>query len=228
MYVEARKWLVDWLRRQPIGPAGEGSLGMSSLDRYPTGVLHPVDLPVSGIDPTSANGEESEPALLDEQEETARRMGRRLRDRHAGGRLYRSATSYQASHRRHAASTPTPRRTNIVIPRDALAMFPTLPVVRNPSLRSKADGLRNPIAALEAEAGHGGSICPIGLTSATCHLGLPRRQTVAGSRRPMSDLAIKWTSGKPMSSSTCRHALETTSERTRNRPAGFNCSYLPS
>ena len=63
MYVEARKWLVDWLRRQPIGPAGEGSLGMSLLDRYPTGVLHPVDLPVSGIDPTSANGEDSEPAL---------------------------------------------------------------------------------------------------------------------------------------------------------------------
>ena len=26
MYVEARKWLVDWLRRQLIGTAGESSL----------------------------------------------------------------------------------------------------------------------------------------------------------------------------------------------------------
>ena len=43
MYVEARKRLVDWLRRQLIGPAGEGSLGMPPLDRYPTGVLHPAD-----------------------------------------------------------------------------------------------------------------------------------------------------------------------------------------
>ena len=74
MYVEARKRLVDWLRRQLIGPAGEGRLGMSPLDRYPTGVLHPVDPPVSGVDPASAGGEDSEPALLDDQddqEETA-------------------------------------------------------------------------------------------------------------------------------------------------------------
>ena len=74
MYVEARKRLVDWLRRQLIGPAGEGRLGMSPLDRYPTGVLHPVDPPVSGVDPASPGGGESEPALLDEQddqEETA-------------------------------------------------------------------------------------------------------------------------------------------------------------
>ena len=69
MYVEARKRLVDWLRRQLIGPAGEGSLGMSPLDRYPTGVLHPVDPPVSGVDPASAGGEESEPALLDDQDD---------------------------------------------------------------------------------------------------------------------------------------------------------------
>ena len=71
MYVEARKRLADWLRRQLIGPAGEGRLGMSPLDRYPTGVLHPVDPPVSGIDPATAGGGESEPALLDEQEEAA-------------------------------------------------------------------------------------------------------------------------------------------------------------
>ena len=71
MYVEARKRLVDWLRRQLVGPADEGRLGMSPLDRYPTGVLHPVDPPVSGIDPASAGGGDSEPALLDEPEEAA-------------------------------------------------------------------------------------------------------------------------------------------------------------
>ena len=70
MYVDARKKLVDWLRRQLIGPAGEGSLGTSPLDRYPTGVLHPIDPDVSGIDPASAGRGGSEPALLDDQEDT--------------------------------------------------------------------------------------------------------------------------------------------------------------
>ena len=70
MYIEARKKLVDWLRLELIGPASEGGLSMSPLDRYPTGVLHPVDPNVSGIDPASAGQEEAEPALLDDQEET--------------------------------------------------------------------------------------------------------------------------------------------------------------
>ena len=71
MYVEARNKLVDWLRLQLIGPASEGGLSMSPLDRYPTGVLHPVDPNVSGIDPASAGHEEAEPTLLDNQEEMA-------------------------------------------------------------------------------------------------------------------------------------------------------------
>ena len=70
MYVEPRRRLVDWLRRQLIGPAGEGSLRESPLDRYPTGVLHPIDPNVSGIDPASAGQEEAEPSLLDDQDET--------------------------------------------------------------------------------------------------------------------------------------------------------------
>ena len=70
MYVEARKRLVDWLRRQLIGPAAKGSLRMSPLDRYPIGVLHPVEPDLSGIDPASADHEESEPALLDDQEDS--------------------------------------------------------------------------------------------------------------------------------------------------------------
>ena len=70
MYVEARKKLVAWMRRQLIGPAAEGSLRMSPLDRYPMGVLHPVDPDLSGIDPASPGREEVEPALLDESDDT--------------------------------------------------------------------------------------------------------------------------------------------------------------
>ena len=71
MYVEARRRLVEWVRRQLIGPAGEGALGISPLVRYPTGVLHPVEPHVSGLDPASAGIEEAEPGLLDEPEDGA-------------------------------------------------------------------------------------------------------------------------------------------------------------
>ena len=70
MYVEARKNLVSWLRRQLMGPAAGGSLRMSPLDRYPTGVLHPVDPDLSGIDPASSGQEEAEPTLLDDSDDT--------------------------------------------------------------------------------------------------------------------------------------------------------------
>ncbi len=69
MYVEARKRLIDWLRNQLIGPAGEGSLRMSPLDRYPTGVLHPIDPSLSGVDPAAEPQGEAEPALLDDDED---------------------------------------------------------------------------------------------------------------------------------------------------------------
>ena len=39
---------------------------MSPLDRYPTGVLHPIDPGLSGIDPASAGTGEAEPGLLDD------------------------------------------------------------------------------------------------------------------------------------------------------------------
>ena len=44
---------------------------MPPLDRYPTGVLHPIDPGRSGIDPALAGTEETEGALLDDQEDTA-------------------------------------------------------------------------------------------------------------------------------------------------------------
>ena len=69
MYVEARKRLVNWLRNQLIGPAGEGSLRMSPLDRYPTGVLHPIDPGSSGVDPAAEPEGEIEPALYDDGED---------------------------------------------------------------------------------------------------------------------------------------------------------------
>ena len=69
MYVEARKKLVEWLRSQLIGPAGEGVVRMSPLDRYPTGVLHPVEPGASGIDPASTVGDDAESNLHDEPDE---------------------------------------------------------------------------------------------------------------------------------------------------------------
>ena len=69
MYVEARKKLVEWLRSQLIGPADEGVVRMSPLDRYPTGVLHPVEPDVTGIDPASTVGDEAESNLHDEPDE---------------------------------------------------------------------------------------------------------------------------------------------------------------
>ncbi len=68
-YVGARKRLVDWLRKQLIGPAVEGSLNMSPLDRYPTGVLHPVDPDLSGIDPASLVDDIAERSLLEDESE---------------------------------------------------------------------------------------------------------------------------------------------------------------
>ena len=69
MYVESRQRLVEWLRRQLIGPASEHDLKTSPLDRYPTGVLHPVEPGLSGVDPAATAPEYA--ALLDEQEDAA-------------------------------------------------------------------------------------------------------------------------------------------------------------
>ena len=72
IYVEARRKLVDWLRRQLVGPAGEGNLRVSPLDRYPTGVLYPIDPGVSGVDPAAAGGadEVDGAGLEDEDDDT--------------------------------------------------------------------------------------------------------------------------------------------------------------
>ena len=49
---------MDWVRLQLIGPAREGLLKGSPLERYPTGVLHPVEPGFSGLDPASPEDDE--------------------------------------------------------------------------------------------------------------------------------------------------------------------------
>lgn len=67
-YVQARTRLIDWVRQQLIGPAGDGQFGISPLVRYPTGVLHPVEPDESGRDP-AVIGSTEDGGLLDEDEE---------------------------------------------------------------------------------------------------------------------------------------------------------------
>ena len=55
---EHRRRLVDWVRLQLIGPARDGLLKGSPLERYPTGVLHPVEPGFSGLDPASPEDDE--------------------------------------------------------------------------------------------------------------------------------------------------------------------------
>ena len=80
MYVEARQRLVDWLERQLIGPAreakGDHEIDMSPLDRYPVGVLHPLESEERGVDPASGagaeDGESGDPLREEDSEEAPR------------------------------------------------------------------------------------------------------------------------------------------------------------
>ena len=57
-----RQRLIDWVRRQLIGPAGRGRLAGSPVERYPTGVLHPVEAgggSMSGLDPAQSAPDEN-------------------------------------------------------------------------------------------------------------------------------------------------------------------------
>ena len=67
MYEKPRIRLVDWLRKQLIGPAGRGYLQMSPLERYPTGVLHPIEPGISGLDPAPTDGKEIPEAGVGEE-----------------------------------------------------------------------------------------------------------------------------------------------------------------
>lgn len=64
--------MLDWLREQLIGPASEDEIlkGISPLDRYPAGVLHPIIRGEEGLDPASVNDDEDDEyagSVVDEQ-----------------------------------------------------------------------------------------------------------------------------------------------------------------
>jgi len=92
-YSSARSRLVQWLRDQLIGPThgAEDSLsGISPLERYPAGVLHPVESAESDLQPRSEqypdSGSESEPedpgeGVLADGEGTESQLGRPVRRR---------------------------------------------------------------------------------------------------------------------------------------------------
>lgn len=57
-YVSHRQRLVDWLRSQMVGPASRDSdelVGIAPWERYPTGMLYPVEQGVSGLDPAETS-----------------------------------------------------------------------------------------------------------------------------------------------------------------------------
>ena len=59
-----RRRLLDWVRGQLVGPAGSGWLRGSPVERYPAGVLHPVDPAgwgMTGLDPAQSEEDGDEP-----------------------------------------------------------------------------------------------------------------------------------------------------------------------
>ena len=65
IYKTARRDLLNWLKRQLIGPAsGENLLQGSPLDRYPTGILFPIMRDEEGIDPASVSDDDDDTESL--------------------------------------------------------------------------------------------------------------------------------------------------------------------
>ena len=80
-WAEHRKRLVDWVRLQLIGPAREGLLQGSPLERYPTGVLHPVEPGFSGLDPASPEDDEDHETPLGDDQANDLKMAQPVRRR---------------------------------------------------------------------------------------------------------------------------------------------------
>ncbi len=65
IYKKGRRDLLDWLKKQLIGPAsGENLLRGSPLDRYPTGILFPIMRDEEGIDPASVSDDDDDTGSL--------------------------------------------------------------------------------------------------------------------------------------------------------------------
>jgi len=71
-YNTERNRLVEWLRRQMIGPAhsGETLLGITPLERYPCAKLYPVINDEEGVDPAAEADDEEDYAPLGEADST--------------------------------------------------------------------------------------------------------------------------------------------------------------
>lgn len=92
-YSSARGRLVRWLRAQLIGPtqgAEESLYGVSPLDRYPAGVLHPVEPAGSGLDPASerfthsdleSDPDDTDEGVLTDEEGKESKVGQPVRRR---------------------------------------------------------------------------------------------------------------------------------------------------
>lgn len=65
IYKKGRRDLLDWLKKQLIGPAfGEDLLRGSPLDRYPIGILFPIMRDEEGIDPASVSDDDDDTESL--------------------------------------------------------------------------------------------------------------------------------------------------------------------
>lgn len=61
IYTKARSDLLEWLKKQLIGPASdENLLRGSPLDRYPTGILFPIMRDEEGVDPASVSDDDDD------------------------------------------------------------------------------------------------------------------------------------------------------------------------
>ena len=64
MFIEPRKNLIDWVRKQLIGPPepvadGPDLRGVLPTERFPCGALYPTSQWGEGIDPASEDVDES-------------------------------------------------------------------------------------------------------------------------------------------------------------------------
>ncbi len=72
---------MDWVRLQLIGPAHGDRLQGSPLERYPTGVLHPVEPGYSGLDPAIPEDDEEHETSVGDGEAAERNLAKPVRQR---------------------------------------------------------------------------------------------------------------------------------------------------
>ena len=76
MFTEPRKRLIDWVRKQLVGPPesradGVDLSGVLPTERFPCGALYPISQNREGIDPASEDVDEVEDPTKDAGESSA-------------------------------------------------------------------------------------------------------------------------------------------------------------